>query len=197
MCWRRPRALLAQALASACADLPRAGRSPRTAPVIGGLWRNLREKSRALRSRRRPDGGTGNRAPQSSTGGRASAVAQAARLLRPAADPRVSGLALRLTSTPHSTSCGSSPAVVWRTVRACQERDAVAGWTLTGSNQADVGFTSIDGGGPRSAGKLLVQASLHQRKLSCRLRVSIWLKENPPSIAPLWATSCTRGLSGS
>jgi mRNA interferase YafQ len=27
-----------------------------------------------------------------------------------------------------------------------------------------------------------------------RLRVSIWLKENPPSIAPLWRTSCTRGL---
>jgi hypothetical protein len=25
------------------------------------------------------------------------------------------------------------------TTTACQERDAVAGWTLTGSNQADVG----------------------------------------------------------
>ena len=31
------------------------------------------------------------------------------------------------------------PAVVRRMVRACQERDAVAGWTLTGSNQADAG----------------------------------------------------------
>jgi hypothetical protein len=31
------------------------------------------------------------------------------------------------------------PAAVRRTVRACQERDAVAGWVLTGSNQADVG----------------------------------------------------------
>ena len=33
-----------------------------------------------------------------------------------------------------------------RTVRACQERDAVAGWTLTGSNQADVGSISLRGG---------------------------------------------------
>ncbi len=30
-----------------------------------------------------------------------------------------------------------------RTVRACQERDAVTGWTLTGSNQADVGSISL------------------------------------------------------
>lgn len=33
-----------------------------------------------------------------------------------------------------------------RTVRACQERDAVAGWTLTGSNQADVGSISLRSG---------------------------------------------------
>jgi MoaA/NifB/PqqE/SkfB family radical SAM enzyme len=32
------------------------------------------------------------------------------------------------------------------TVRACQERDAVAGWTLTGSNQADVGSISLRSG---------------------------------------------------
>jgi hypothetical protein len=30
-----------------------------------------------------------------------------------------------------------------RTVRACQEHDAVAGCTLTGSNQADVGSISL------------------------------------------------------
>ena len=30
-----------------------------------------------------------------------------------------------------------------RTVRACQKRDAVADWTLTGSNQADVGSISL------------------------------------------------------
>jgi hypothetical protein len=29
---------------------------------------------------------------------------------------------------------------------ACQERDAVAGWTLTGSNQADVGSISLRSG---------------------------------------------------
>jgi uncharacterized radical SAM superfamily Fe-S cluster-containing enzyme len=33
-----------------------------------------------------------------------------------------------------------------RTVRACQERDAVVGWTLTGSNQADVGSISLRSG---------------------------------------------------
>lgn len=33
-----------------------------------------------------------------------------------------------------------------RTVRARQERDAVAGWTLTGSNQADVGSISLRSG---------------------------------------------------
>jgi hypothetical protein len=33
-----------------------------------------------------------------------------------------------------------------RTVRACQERDAAAGWTLTGSNQADVGSISLRSG---------------------------------------------------
>ena len=33
-----------------------------------------------------------------------------------------------------------------RTVRACQERDAVAGWTLSGSNQADVGSISLRSG---------------------------------------------------
>jgi MoaA/NifB/PqqE/SkfB family radical SAM enzyme len=33
-----------------------------------------------------------------------------------------------------------------RTVRACQERDAVAGWTVTGSNQADVGSISLRSG---------------------------------------------------
>jgi MoaA/NifB/PqqE/SkfB family radical SAM enzyme len=33
-----------------------------------------------------------------------------------------------------------------RTVRACQERDAVAGWALTGSNQADVGSISLRSG---------------------------------------------------
>jgi organic radical activating enzyme len=33
-----------------------------------------------------------------------------------------------------------------RTVRACQERDAVAGWTLTDSNQADVGSISLRSG---------------------------------------------------
>jgi uncharacterized radical SAM superfamily Fe-S cluster-containing enzyme len=33
-----------------------------------------------------------------------------------------------------------------RTVRACQERDAVAGWTLTASNQADVGSISLRSG---------------------------------------------------
>ena len=43
---------------------------------------------------------------------------------------------LRRASVPSA----DGPAVVRRTVRACQERDAVAGWTLTGSNQADVGL---------------------------------------------------------
>lgn len=33
-----------------------------------------------------------------------------------------------------------------RTVRACQECDAVAGWTLTGSNQAEVGSISLRSG---------------------------------------------------
>jgi MoaA/NifB/PqqE/SkfB family radical SAM enzyme len=33
-----------------------------------------------------------------------------------------------------------------RTVRACQECNAVAGWTLTGSNQADVGSISLRSG---------------------------------------------------
>ena len=33
-----------------------------------------------------------------------------------------------------------------RTVRACQERDAVAGCTLTGRNQADVGSISLRSG---------------------------------------------------
>jgi MoaA/NifB/PqqE/SkfB family radical SAM enzyme len=33
-----------------------------------------------------------------------------------------------------------------RTVRACQECDAVAGWTLTGSNHADVGSISLRSG---------------------------------------------------
>jgi uncharacterized radical SAM superfamily Fe-S cluster-containing enzyme len=33
-----------------------------------------------------------------------------------------------------------------RTVRACQECDAVAGWTLTGSNQVDVGSISLRSG---------------------------------------------------
>jgi MoaA/NifB/PqqE/SkfB family radical SAM enzyme len=33
-----------------------------------------------------------------------------------------------------------------RTLRACQERDAVAGWTLTGSNQTDVGSISLRSG---------------------------------------------------
>jgi wyosine [tRNA(Phe)-imidazoG37] synthetase (radical SAM superfamily) len=33
-----------------------------------------------------------------------------------------------------------------RTVRACQERDAVAGWALTSSNQADVGSISLRSG---------------------------------------------------
>ena len=33
-----------------------------------------------------------------------------------------------------------------RTVRACQERDVVAGWTLTGTNQADVGSISLRSG---------------------------------------------------
>ena len=32
------------------------------------------------------------------------------------------------------------PAAVRRTVRACQERETVAGWALTGSNLADVGL---------------------------------------------------------
>src|ERR1700678_981323 len=31
------------------------------------------------------------------------------------------------------------PAAVGQAVRACQEREAVAGWALTGSNLADVG----------------------------------------------------------
>ena len=33
-----------------------------------------------------------------------------------------------------------------RTVRACQERDAVVGWTLTAGNQADVGSISLRSG---------------------------------------------------
>jgi molybdenum cofactor biosynthesis enzyme MoaA len=33
-----------------------------------------------------------------------------------------------------------------RTVRACQECDAGAGWTLTGSNRADVGSISLRSG---------------------------------------------------
>jgi MoaA/NifB/PqqE/SkfB family radical SAM enzyme len=33
-----------------------------------------------------------------------------------------------------------------RTVRACQERDAVVGWTVTGSNPADVGAISLRSG---------------------------------------------------
>ncbi len=33
-----------------------------------------------------------------------------------------------------------------RTVRACQEGDAVAGWTLTGSSQPDVGSISLRSG---------------------------------------------------
>ena len=33
-----------------------------------------------------------------------------------------------------------------RTVRACRERDAVAGWTLTGSHQAEAGSISLRSG---------------------------------------------------
>ena len=63
-----------------------------------GHWRlvaELAERPRAQRCRRRADGGTGTRAPRSSTGGRTCGVAQA-RLLRPARTLRVSGLAIRL-----------------------------------------------------------------------------------------------------
>lgn len=50
--------------ASACEGSPRAGWSPRTARATGGLWRNLREKRRALCWRRcRPDGGAGGGKP--------------------------------------------------------------------------------------------------------------------------------------
>jgi hypothetical protein len=37
----------------------------------------------------------------------------------------------------------------------------------------------LTGAGHRSAGKLLVQASLHQRKLSCRLRVIVGVLKAP------------------
>jgi hypothetical protein len=83
MCWRRPRARIARAPASACEGSPRAGWSRRTAPVTGGLWQNLREKSRALRNRekrralrwrRRAKGGAATRSRRFWTADRALEV---------------------------------------------------------------------------------------------------------------------------
>jgi hypothetical protein len=49
--------------------------------VTGGLWQNLREKRRALRNRRRTDGGTGSQSRRPDAGGCACALDSADRLL--------------------------------------------------------------------------------------------------------------------